>query len=476
MQSDVEAQEDPGGQDDVEVQGLESPKQARGCLGCGGCCVVGVVLLVLLAAVVFFSWTHVSARRVEEQLALIREAGEPTTSDDLEAFYPGTEAEEFTAGLWISAAEWLEGEAFLKAAEDMPIVGDSEVEIPPPGQPWSELEAVDAFLQEYADVLEQLHEAAASGKTARYPTDFSQGYNMRLDHVQKLRAAARMLALQAHVRAHRGDAHGAAESIQAMFALAESLKKEPILVSQLVRTAFDGMAQEVLQRQLPTVDFSKEDLDRMQAHLRSVEYEESMRRAMVGERGMVIVMMQNPADLATAEGLPRFIPRFVWNDNLVCYLEYMDAVIAASKKPMPAALDEAEKVDDKLCREMSGGSPLAKPGRMMASMLIPATGSVFEVRARSTASSRAVDAVIAVERFTRENGRLPKTLEELVPKFLPQVPADPYDGQPLRYVVRDGEYVIYSVGKNRADDGGQGNEQLEPDLVFPVQRWAPVED
>ena len=75
---------------------------------------------------------------------------------------------------------------------------------------------------------------------------------------------------------------------------------------------------------------------------------------------------------------------------------------------------------------------------------------------------------IAIERYRRDRGQIPNDLKQLVPEFMPQVPTDPFDGKPLRYVVEDGEYLIYSVGKNGVDDGGQGD--FDPDIVFRVER------
>jgi hypothetical protein len=53
-------------------------------------------------------------------------------------------------------------------------------------------------------------------------------------------------------------------------------------------------------------------------------------------------------------------------------------------------------------------------------------------------------------------------------KPMPQVPTDPFDGRPLRYVVKDDEYLVYSIGTDGVDDGGQGD--VNPDIVFRVER------
>lgn len=69
---------------------------------------------------------------------------------------------------------------------------------------------------------------------------------------------------------------------------------------------------------------------------------------------------------------------------------------------------------------------------------------------------RSALAAVAIERFrTRNKGRLPERLEELVPAFLWGLPVDPFDGQTLKYnrIERSG-YRVYSVGIDGDNDGG----------------------
>jgi hypothetical protein len=76
---------------------------------------------------------------------------------------------------------------------------------------------------------------------------------------------------------------------------------------------------------------------------------------------------------------------------------------------------------------------------------------------------------IAVQRYRQKHGKLPESLKQLVPESLGEVPADPFDGKPLRYVVRGEEAVLYSVGPNRRDDGGKAGEQSnEGDTIFTL--------
>lgn len=67
-------------------------------------------------------------------------------------------------------------------------------------------------------------------------------------------------------------------------------------------------------------------------------------------------------------------------------------------------------------------------------------------------------AALALERFRRKHGSHPEALSQLVPEFLPAVPVDWMDGQPLRYRLNaDGSFTLWSVGDNLTDDGGDAS-------------------
>ncbi|MBM3472037.1 MAG: hypothetical protein FJX75_02030 [Armatimonadetes bacterium] len=63
--------------------------------------------------------------------------------------------------------------------------------------------------------------------------------------------------------------------------------------------------------------------------------------------------------------------------------------------------------------------------------------------------------VAALELRRARTGEYPAVLADLVPGILNSVPVDPWTGQPFRYErISATEYKLYSVGPDRADDGG----------------------
>jgi hypothetical protein len=95
---------------------------------------------------------------------------------------------------------------------------------------------------------------------------------------------------------------------------------------------------------------------------------------------------------------------------------------------------------------------------------------------RGHATRRQSIAMLALELYRHDEGGYPNTLQNLVPKYLPSVPTDPFSGDStntdLKYrPVNDSkDYLLYSVGPDRKDNQGRlgdfGFGQASTDLNF----------
>ena len=89
-------------------------------------------------------------------------------------------------------------------------------------------------------------------------------------------------------------------------------------------------------------------------------------------------------------------------------------------------------------------------------MLAPALDKAVLHSARAQTLVDEVRVACALERYRLAKGSLPETLTALSPEFLNTVPVDVFDGKPLRYRrEQDGRYLLYSIGWNEKDDGGE---------------------
>jgi hypothetical protein len=85
-----------------------------------------------------------------------------------------------------------------------------------------------------------------------------------------------------------------------------------------------------------------------------------------------------------------------------------------------------------------------------------------------TATLIAQETAAAIGAYRAERGRLPESLEDLVPAYLPELPPDPFTGDPLKYKRLPNGYQLHSVSANRIDDGCRPWEHDldDGDLVF----------
>jgi hypothetical protein len=109
---------------------------------------------------------------------------------------------------------------------------------------------------------------------------------------------------------------------------------------------------------------------------------------------------------------------------------------------------------------------IEKMSYILTLLLVPDLEATLTVNASGTACRDLSLVAIAVERYRRNQGRLPEDLRRLVPDYLRAVPIDPFDGQSLRYIPGSDRYTLYSIGRNRRDDGAV--ETDETDIVFQV--------
>jgi hypothetical protein len=435
--------------------------------------VVAALILVVLLPVVLLVLLSVRANaRVEAELARIRAAGEPATPAELEAFYRYPPADEDVTQLWLAATATLNTKEYRDSVESLPIVGNGDGEIPPPGEPWPQLKEAEDLLVQYAPSLVKLHEAADRGGAARYPTNFAAGLEMSLPHKEKLRSGARLLALEARVRAHREDAAGAARSIHAIFRLACSIEQEPTVVSQLMRMACNSLARDQIRQLLPEVAFAEHDLSQFQEDVRSVHYWPGLRRALLGER-----VWMGQAFAGVTESEPGILVQLTLQADRAFYLEMMRRSIAASQQPWKLARQEWQQIQDDLLA-VQRRSSLTRGQHAITMTIMSDVGRLFDAATRGDAENAIAATAIAVEFHRQRHGRLPERLDQLVPDLLPRVPQDPFDGQPLRYLVREDEYLLYSVGVDGKDDGGEddGTDTCRPDVVFRVSVTSVAED
>jgi hypothetical protein len=112
----------------------------------------------------------------------------------------------------------------------------------------------------------------------------------------------------------------------------------------------------------------------------------------------------------------------------------------------------ARRGDAALTAEIKSVSPF----NMLEKLMLPALGNAAKKFAAGQNSVNLARVAIALERYRLAHGEYPESLAVLSPQFIAKLPHDIINDQPLHYRrTSDGQFVLYSVGWNGTDDGGE---------------------
>jgi hypothetical protein len=93
----------------------------------------------------------------------------------------------------------------------------------------------------------------------------------------------------------------------------------------------------------------------------------------------------------------------------------------------------------------------------LSQMLSPAIDRAIMLHFRGLAQRRMAAIALALRLYEIDHGRRPAELSELVPEYLPAVPADPFasDGRSIAFRTTPHGALLYSVNTDGVDDQGQ---------------------
>ena len=419
-----------------------------------GCIIAAAIVAVVVLALVGM---HLYYRaKINAELDAVRKAGFPVTLREWSDYYPAPKGDN---------AAVIYAQAFAKFAghdtpleKKLPVVGMGK--LPPRGEPLPDEVKTDisAYLAANAQALELLHKAATI-EGCRFDLDFSRGNDMLLPHLAELRQAGRLLELQALMKVEGGKPDEAARAIADSFGAARALLKEPLLISQLVRMAVISLSVSGLERVLSRTALGDQQLTDLSKAIALQENPEGLMRGLAGERCIgEDVYLSNFSRYAEADYKPGADALFFWNwsglkamDQLA-YLRMMAGMVKAAGGSAKEMRDQPAECE----REIKQASKVY----LLTWSLAPALLRVNEEQLRMLAHLRTARAAVAVERFRAANGRLPDSLDELMPKWLDTVPADPFSDKPIRYRKLSKGFMTDSVGPEEDRDRIWAHDQV----------------
>lgn len=443
--------------------------------------------LVLLLAAGGFAWWHMTGnRRAAIAVTTPLPAGLPNTLAEVNAWYAEPPAGHNAATFFQQGFDALKITDQDRNSPALPFLGKGTLPPLDAKLPDATRTAINRLVEQNRTAL-QYFESGLKYPESRYPLDFTEGASMKLRHLEKVKQTAQLGALIAIAGADRHDAGQACDGIIGVFKTGNTLKSEPILISQLVRMACFAIGVNTLEQVMNRVKLPPESLVQLNECLKDAEAFETsgqpMIHACVGERSVALSKFSAPPaewekflnevlkGPKEDSGLPN---DFNLKEQLASlpaqrafYEESWNHFISLLQAPPPDSLSERLKPADYFVVRVSQ----ARTNKFfLCAMFLPEIGNgMIRKEVKSLANLRLAETAVALARFrgTHQN-TYPDTLGGLTPDFLPQIPKDPYDGQPLHYLKAKNGYRLYSVGPNLLDDGGQRGKQDDGDIVFEV--------
>ncbi len=333
-----------------------------------------------------------------------------------------------------------------------------------------------------------------------FQLDYKQGVKLLLPHLMPMKRATQKLMATAVCDLHNGDPGAAATNILTALALVRRNAAEGVLISHLVRIAMTGItvlptwellqATNVTDAQLTAVQTGWEQMN----FFKDAEYAftmervwmtETIRKSRASHEGFqeTFGLMSSMGSAGSSSGGWSWPPdweeitarprqaigetmwRSSWSYADELYSLHSQQIILETLRTMQTNRSQFYKADsDAMTAQLTTLGVNHAQGTVFRMMKIPDLGDVFGdwgfsktilKLLRVETARRVVVTAIALKRFQLQHGKLPDALGELTPEFLPTVPIDPFDGKPLKYQPDpDGTYLLYSVGPDGKDDGG----------------------
>jgi hypothetical protein len=455
----------------------------------------GVCFVVALLIGVPFAMLQARHQRtrleIQKRLDAIRAAGQPLTAQDLAKLYPDPPPDKDASLLLKPALELLTVPDVLAEPDESTNLLFFDVSLPrsgsldPPvlaeGRKW-----LDRNQAAFALIPWSKLEGAWVG------SGFTNGFdNLTEAPLSKMSHLVRLLCLNAVLQAEQQHPHEAVMSLQQAAVIGNTLKND-LPVHFLVRAMAQSIVSRSLQRVLNRVNLPDADL---------VSFPNFLTLTNIGATRESWIISKRPDALFAADLLESqtsqltkgvvsplrrvtsaFKGEILYHvEDLLQYLDWSDHCLAALDSPVTNAIStlrNIEKLQDDAVKNKHVLLDVFKTRRFsLLSMEEPKISGAFLIELKVVAQVRVAVAALAVERWRfAHGGQVPGSFAELAPNFLPAVPADPFDGQPLRYKKLAGGYVIYSIGEDFADDGGKeedpnvagGNQHY--DITFTVDK------
>ena len=310
--------------------------------------------------------------------------------------------------------------------------------------------------------------------------DYQKGFDMPVPYLMSLKRSVQWLSASVLYNLHQGEPKDACADVRVMLAIVKGETDERTLISQLIRIALASISANATWEILQDPQSTDNDLAQLQRNWQSLEFVSPLEQTMLFERVSNLHEFEQiressekfdklwgyfygpKASLTSDSKRSLFLRkwdeirwRWFWSyQDELSGLQELQVVVEATRMAETNRSFQSTELflnTNFTQRNRKQGSVDGLRGVFSAN----ASGAALRKAARVQTARNVVVTAIALKRYELQHHQLPNTLDELIPEFLKSIPTDYMDGQPLRYRRNgDGTFLLYSVGENGLDDGG----------------------
>lgn len=371
-----------------------------------------------------------------------------------------------------------------------------------------EITLLKQWLSDNADTLEFFKQA--SEKPNYWPKrEAKDNYllGISLSELPQLHKLAKTMAWQAKLKAYDEDIEGAFDDLLACYRTARHLKGPRMLVEQLTAMSIQDNSTSSALAILDNQQVNSQSLKKFQVQLEKLMAEDTYIIYCGWDRLFALDFIQRCyTDNKRGSGymIPEHVRKFMNELQGVGFAELDSfwiclgvSIITANRHQL---VSEYDKIYDTLERyakqtpwqlhkqnidfalELENWSYLKKIRYWPVYVFMQSFNGPHEAGYYNKVQVDALITTLAVIRFKQSTGDYPENLDDLVAAgYLKSLPMDPFSDKPVVYKTTDDGFMLYSVGYNFKDDGGQvyryedGEPRLRDDefgdaVFWPVQK------
>lgn len=363
------------------------------------------------------------------------------------------------------------------------------------------------------DNQETLDLVVSGSQKPYYWEKYSTGRDSRemisvlIPHLREFRDLARALSCRARLRAEQGRYEEALADIKSCYRFGRHLKGDRLLVEQLVGIAIEAISVHTIRDVLTENKIDSATLTKLQSDFEQILAKEDFAVSLIAEEMAALDVIQRtftggvgtdhiiparlkkllpdiqvisagptrggsvsideyqqPGFLSGLMLLIRFtsgsIYSFAKNNCYILFLHPDKQKTLRSAKQVydywqTLQVKTPARIRDEAMNPEKEAMEIVK-GNLLLEFFVPVLVRVNELIHRHKVDVEATLTIIAILRYYQQTGDFPDDLQQLIEAgFLKACPVDPYSDKRLVYRKVEKNFILYGVGRNFMDDGGQ---------------------